>query len=345
VLEKIEEIRQKLAAELAAAETADDIEKTRISFLGRKGLLRNLKGSFNFAEMKQEERSKIGALFNDLKAHIETEIKAALARAGSGIKTAQTAFDLTLPGTTQNAGSLHPITLVQAELEEIFTGMGFSILTGWEVEREVNNFDFLNIPADHPARDMQDTFWLDNGMVMRTHTSANQVPALRKLGVPIRAVFPGRCFRYESVDATHENTFYQVEGLMVDREITVANLIAVMRALLREVFRQDVTVRLRPGYFPFVEPGFELDIRCLLCAGKGCSTCKTGWIELIPCGLVHPRVLEHGGVDPDVYSGFAFGLGLTRLAMMKYGIPEIRLFNSGDIRFLEQFPASVEVMR
>ena len=239
-------------------------------------------------------------------------------------------------------GSLHPITLVQMELEDVFRGMGFLTLTGYEVETEYFNFDALNVPADHPARDMQDTYWLENGMLLRTHTSASQVRALREHGAPLRAIFPGRCFRYETVDPSHDNSFFQLEGLMVDRGVSVASLIGVMKTLLGQVFRQEVTVRLRPGYFPFVEPGFELDLRCVLCGGEGCPTCKsTGWIELMPCGLVHPKVLTNGGVDPDVYSGFAFGLGMTRLAMMKFGIPNIRLFNSGDVRFLDQFPAAV----
>ncbi|HPZ84530.1 MAG TPA: phenylalanine--tRNA ligase subunit alpha, partial [Thermogutta sp.] len=250
-------------------------------------------------------------------------------------------LDLSLPGIDRRLGSIHPIALVQMELEEIFQGMGFRVLTGYEVELEYYNFDALNIPPDHPARDMQDTFWLDNGMLLRTHTSANQVRALETYGVPLRAIFPGRCFRNEAIDASHENTFYQLEGLLVDRDISVAHLIAVMKTLLSQVFKREVTVRLRPGFFPFVEPGFELDVQCLICGGKGCATCKqTGWIELIPCGLVHPKVLEFGRVDPNIYSGFAFGMGLTRMAMMKFGIPDIRLFNSGDIRFYEQFPAA-----
>ena len=189
---------------------------------------------------------------------------------------------------------------------------------------------------------MQDTYWLKNSMLMRTHTSANQVRTMERLGVPLRAIFPGRCFRNEAVDPSHENTFYQCEGLVVDKNISVANLIAVMKTLLSQIFHRDVTVRLRPGFFPFVEPGFELDLHCLLCDGKGCSTCHgTGWLELIPCGLVHPRVLEYAGIDPSEYSGFAFGVGLTRLAMMKFGIPDIRLLNAGDIRFNEQFPTFV----
>jgi phenylalanyl-tRNA synthetase alpha chain len=246
-------------------------------------------------------------------------------------------IDLTVPGSASSLGALHPISMVQMELEEIFEGMGFTVLDSPEAETEFNNFESINIPSDHPARDMQDTFWLKNEMVLRTHTSSNQVRALKRFGAPFRGIFPGRCFRYESIDPSHENTFYQCEGLMVDRNISVAHLIGVMKTLLSEVFKREVKVRLRPGFFPFVEPGFELDLNCLFCGGNGCPTCGDGWIELIPCGLTHPKVLEFGGIDPKEFSGFAFGLGLTRLAMMKYGIRDIRYFNSGDVRFYEQF--------
>jgi len=339
----VKEIQEQLIQELEAAGTPQEVDAVRVRFLGKKGVITTLRKKTDFRAMSPDERKAFGQQFNQLKGDAEARVaeanervKKAAAGAGPG-----GGIDLSLPGTSQRLGSLHPITLVQMELEQIFNGMGFMTLTGPEVEREHYNFDALNIPGDHPARDMQDTYWLDNGMLLRTHTSPNQVRAMERFGVPLRAIFPGRCFRYENVDATHENTFYQVEGLMVDREISTAHLIAVMKALLEQVFHREVTVRLRPGYFPFVEPGFELDIQCLLCGGEVCSTCKTGWIELLPCGLVHPRVLEAAGVDPQEYTGFAFGLGLTRLAMMKYGIPEIRLLNSGDVRFLSQFPAGV----
>jgi phenylalanyl-tRNA synthetase alpha chain len=296
--------------------------------------------------MDEVQRREFGTQLNDLKALAEREIgraaEVAKTQGGATASSARAKLDMTLPGADHCVGALHPITLVQMELEDIFQGMGFMVLTGFEVETEHYNFDALNIPSDHPARDMQDTYWLTNGMLLRTHTSANQVRALERFGAPLRAIFPGRCVRYEATDASHENTFYQLEGLMVERNISVANLIAVMKALLGRIFHREVTVRLRPGFFPFVEPGFELDLQCVLCGGRGCSTCKGGgWIELIPCGLVHPRVLEHGRIDPAQYNGFAFGLGLTRLAMMKFGIPDIRLLNAGDIRFNEQFPAAV----
>ena len=202
----------------------------------------------------------------------------------------------------------------------------------------IHNFDALNIPADHPARDMQDTFWLDGGYLLRTHTSPVQVRGMEKLGPPLRMIAPGRVFRNESVDASHEHTFYQLEGMMIDRDVSVGNLIYFMKTLLTAIFKREVTVRLRPGFFPFVEPGFELDIRCLICGGDGCPVCKhSGWVELLPCGLVNPHVLRMSGIDPAEWNGFAFGLGLTRLVMMRYAIDDIRWLQSGDLRFLRQF--------
>jgi len=341
----VEEIRQQFLADLSRARSAKEVDEVRVRYLGRKGAITTLLKGTDFSRLSPDERRELGRKLNELKAFVEEQLvraaQAAEAAAAPQVGAGQR-LDLTLPGTSRRLGAIHPVTLVQMELEDVFQSMGFMVLGGFEVELEYYNFDALNIPPDHPARDMQDTYWLTNGMLMRTHTSANQVRALERFGAPLRAIFPGRCFRYEAIDASHENTFYQLEGLMVDREISVANLIAVMKALLARIFGREVKVRLRPGFFPFVEPGFELDVECLLCGGAGCATCKqSGWIELIPCGLVHPRVLEFGRVDPAVFSGFAFGLGLTRMAMMKYGIPDIRLMNSGDIRFYEQFPAAV----
>jgi phenylalanyl-tRNA synthetase alpha chain len=216
--------------------------------------------------------------------------------------------------------------------------MGFAVRLGPDLDTDYYNFGALNFPPDHPARDMQDTFWLEGGNLLRTHTSPVQVRGMQRLGPPLRMIAPGRVFRNEEVDPSHEHTFYQLEGMMVDREVSVANLIYYMKALLAGIFKRDTTVRLRPGYFPFVEPGFELDIQCLLCDGKGCPVCKqSGWVELLPCGLVHPNVLRMGGIDPDQWMGFAFGLGLTRLAMMRYQIDDIRHLLGGDVRFLSQF--------
>ncbi|MBC7351483.1 MAG: phenylalanine--tRNA ligase subunit alpha, partial [Thermogutta sp.] len=323
----MDDILQQLRHDLEAAQDSKQLEQVRIKYLGRKGVITTLAKSTDFSRLSPEEKRSFGQRLNTLKSEAERLLAEATARIQALEKDRVrriAGLDLSLPSIDRRMGSIHPIALVQMELEEIFQGMGFRVLTGYEVELEYYNFDALNIPPDHPARDMQDTFWLDNGMLLRTHTSANQVRALETYGVPLRAIFPGRCFRNEAIDASHENTFYQLEGLLVDRDISVAHLIAVMKTLLSQVFRREVTVRLRPGFFPFVEPGFELDVQCLICGGKGCPTCKqTGWIELIPCGLVHPKVLEFGRVDPQMYSGFAFGMGLTRLAMMKYGIPDI----------------------
>ena len=336
-------LREQFFAAISSIQKAGDVEAVHHRFLGRKGLLAEARKGVDFKSLSPHERSSFGKDFNALKELMETTIAENRLKFSDIAPSRKTPpIDLTLPGTGSSIGSLHPITLIQRELEEIFMSMGFVIETGYDVETEHYNFDALNTPGDHPAREMQDTFWLTNGMVLRTQTSAVQVRALEKYGAPMRMIAPGRCFRYESIDANHENTFYQLEGLMVDRDISVANLISVMKLLLSQVFHTEVETRLRPGYFPFVEPGFELDIKCLICGGKGCRSCKNeGWLELLPCGLVHPNVLKAGGVNPDEWSGFAFGLGLTRLAMMKYGIPDIRLFNCGDIRVLRQFPATI----
>jgi phenylalanyl-tRNA synthetase alpha chain len=336
-------LQQQLLDDLASATIPEQVENIRIKYLGRKGLVTNFAKDTDFSKLSAEEKKDFGQKLNELKNFATEKLQEAAERVA---KTAAPAthrlFDLTVPGSNSTLGAMHPISLVQLELEAIFEGMGFTVLDSPEVVTEYSNFESVNIPADHPARDMQDTFWLTNGMVLRTHTSSNQVRALKQFGAPFRGIFPGRCFRYEAIDPSHENTFFQCEGLMVDENISVAHLIGVIKTLLSEVFKRDVKVRLRPGFFPFVEPGFELDINCPFCGGGGCPTCKhSGWIELIPCGLVHPKVLEHGGVDTSKYSGFAFGLGLTRLAMMKYGIRDIRYFNSGDVRVLEQFTPMV----
>ena len=245
------------------------------------------------------------------------------------------AYDPTLPGPVRPRGGVHPVTAVQWEVADVFERMGFIVETGPEMESEFNNFEALNVPSWHPARDIQDTFWLTNGLLLRTQTSSVQVRAMRKYGPPLRVVVPGRCFRNETVDASHETTFHQFEGFLVDRHISLASLKAFLQLMLREVFKRDVKIRIRPGYFPFVEPGLECDMSCLICGGVGCPTCKhEGWVEMGGSGMIHPNVLKHGGIDPHEYTGFAFGMGLTRLAMMKYGIADIRLINSGDLRGL-----------
>jgi phenylalanyl-tRNA synthetase alpha chain len=315
------------------------LEEARIEALGRKGTLAQI--SKEFGKLTPEDRSRLGKLLNSVKQDLESEYESKKRRfqdAELAERLANEWLDVTLPPAGIRSGSLHPITLIQSEIEDLFTSLGFAVLYGPEVETEELNFDALNIPATHPARDMQDTFWLSDGHLLRTHTSPVQVRGMRTLGAPLRMIAPGRVFRNEEVDASHEHTFYQLEGMMVDRDVSVANLIYFMKTLLSGIFKRDVTVRLRPGYFPFVEPGFELDIRCLICNGDGCPVCKySGWVELLPCGLVHPNVLRMSGINPDEWGGFAFGLGLTRLAMMRYEIDDIRQLQGGDLRFLEQF--------
>jgi phenylalanyl-tRNA synthetase alpha chain len=292
-------------------------------------------------KLANAERAAIGKLLNAVKQALESryvERKAAFDRAALEARLNAEWLDLTLPAPGIRPGSLHPVTQVQRELEEYFTSLGFAVMDGPEVEDEWHNFDALNIPASHPARDMQDTFFVEGGLLLRTHTSPVQVRAMEKFGAPLRIIAPGRVFRNEAIDASHEHTFYQIEGMMIDRDVSVGHMLYFLKGLLTAIFHREVTVRLRPGFFPFVEPGFELDIQCLLCGGTGCPVCKqSGWVEQLGCGLVHPAVLRAGGIDPDVWNGFAFGLGLTRLVMMRYAIDDIRHLAAGDLRFLRQF--------
>ncbi|MDQ6676797.1 MAG: phenylalanine--tRNA ligase subunit alpha [Acidobacteriota bacterium] len=327
------------ARTLHTIQTATDpaqLELVRIEVLGRKGTLAAI--SKDMGKMGAEERARTGKLLNAAKQCLESalavrqEYFAASALAG---RLESEWLDLTLPAPGIRPGNLHPLTRLQQEVEDLFVSLGFTVLDGFEVEDEFHNFDALNIPADHPARDMQDTFWLEGGKLLRTHTSPVQVRGMETLPLPLRMIAPGRVFRNETVDASHEHTFYQLEGMMIDRNVSVGNLIYFMKTLLGEIFGREVTVRLRPGFFPFVEPGFELDIQCLICGGQGCPVCKqSGWVELLPCGLINPKVLEMSGIDSNEWNGFAFGLGLTRLAMMRYAIDDIRLLMGGDLRFL-----------
>jgi phenylalanyl-tRNA synthetase alpha chain len=295
--------------------------------------------------LSKEARPRVGQIANHWKRAAEAELASRSERAELARLEAERkgeGFDATLPAAPLAHGSLHPITQVTRELEDLFTSMGWTILDGPEVETEFYNFDALNIPLDHPARDTMDTFWVNTApgeprLVMRTHTSPVQVRAMQRLKPPFRAIVPGKVFRNEAVDASHEHTFHQMEGLVVGRDVSVGHLIGSMKTLLRGVFGRDIEIRLRPGYFPFVEPGFELDARCPFCE-SGCSVCKRStWIELLPCGMVHPNVLKAGGIDPEQWSGFAFGLGLSRLVMLRYRIDDIRHLLGGDLRFLRQF--------
>ncbi|PIR93882.1 phenylalanine--tRNA ligase subunit alpha [Candidatus Falkowbacteria bacterium CG10_big_fil_rev_8_21_14_0_10_39_11] len=342
--EKLNKLKDQAIRELSLVKNIKQLDDVAQKYFGRKGgdLNNILKG---LKDLDPEARKEIGSLANEIKEELEAAVEAirqTLNAKEVESKLESDWLDVTLPVDT-NLGHLHPISIVQYELEDLFKGLGFKILDGPELESDYYNFEALNIPKHHPARDMQDTFYVDNSKntdkwVMRAHTSNVQVRAMKEFGPPLRAVVPGRVFRCESTDASHDTTFDQLEGFMIDEDISIANLIAVMKVMLSAIFKRDVKVRLRPGYFPFVEPGFELDMQCLICGGKGCSVCKqVGWLEIMGCGMIHPNVLKAGGIDPEKYSGFAFGLGLTRFVMMRYGIEDIRHLNSGDLRFLKQF--------
>lgn len=340
--QQLEKLKILALQELSKAKTLNDFNALETKYLGRKGEFNQIAGQIKNLKTPIEKK-QAGGFINLVKKELVEkfeEIKKTFETAGNEEK-----IDVTLPGKKIPVGHLHPITQIQNELIEIFSALGFMALDGPELESDYYCFEALNIPANHPARDMQDTFYIDKknsqdeyDMVMRTHTSSVQVRAMQKYGAPIRAIVPGRVFRQEATDAVHEHTFYQMEGLMVGQNISIANMIAVMKELLKSIFKKDMETRVRPGYFPFVEPAVELDIRCTICNGAKCPACKhLGWLELMPAGMVHPNVLKHGNIDSQKYSGFAFGLGLTRLAMMKYGIGDIRLFQSGKMEFLEQF--------
>lgn len=343
---KILELKEKFVSELEKIDNLADIENIRVSYLGKKGSVTDLlKG---MKELSNDERKVFGQKVNELKGLVNEKIteKTQELKEKEIQKEIELMpeFDLSMP-PVMDRGSYHPITLVQRKCERIFKSMGFTVEDYSEIVTDYECFESLNIPKHHPARDMQDTYYLTNGQLLKSQTSAAQNAIYKKYrdalvndGVPIKAIFPGRCFRNEATDACHENTFFQMEGVMVDKNISISNLIYFMKTMLSEVFQKDIKVRLRPGFFPFVEPGFELDISCLICGGEGCPSCKhSGWLELCPCGMIHPEVLKAGGIDPDEYTGFAFGLGLTRLVMMKYGIKDIRDLNSGSLKTLSQF--------
>lgn len=343
---KILELKEKFVSELEKIDNLADIENIRVSYLGKKGSVTDLlKG---MKELSNDERKVFGQKVNELKGLVNEKIteKTQELKEKEIQKEIELMpeFDLSMP-PVMDRGSYHPITLVQRECERIFKSMGFTVEDYSEIVTDYECFESLNIPKHHPARDMQDTYYLTNGQLLKSQTSAAQNAIYKKYrdalvndGVPIKAIFPGRCFRNEATDACHENTFFQMEGVMVDKNISISNLIYFMKTMLSEVFQKDIKVRLRPGFFPFVEPGFELDISCLICGGEGCPSCKhSGWLELCPCGMIHPEVLKAGGIDPDEYTGFAFGLGLTRLVMMKYRIKDIRDLNSGSLKTLSQF--------
>ncbi|MBR2467021.1 MAG: phenylalanine--tRNA ligase subunit alpha [Clostridia bacterium] len=335
--ERIEELEALFEKALSEATDAAALENLRVEYLGKKGHVAELMKGLRDAQ----DKKAAGQLINVFKCGVESRIEEATeamkqAQINARIRNAKK-YNPTL-AREREFGSYHPITLATREVEDVFISMGFTIENYNEIVDDYQCFEALNIPKHHPARDMQDTYYLDNGQLLKTHTSAAQNYIMKKYGAPLRAIFPGRCFRNESTDACHENTFFQMEGMMIDENISISNLIYFMKTMLSEVFKRDVKVRLRPGFFPFVEPGFELDINCEICGGEGCPSCKnSGWLELCPCGMIHPNVLREGGIDTEKYTGFAFGLGLTRLAMMKYGVKDIRDFNSGNLKSLSQF--------
>ena len=330
--EKLKTIKENLVSELKDAKQEADILNIKSAYIGKKSEFQEILSSLK--DMSVEDKRKYGSLINNTKKEMESIVDKAISDLSS---KSTISFDDTVM-YDENVGSLHPVTIVAKEVTDVLKRMGFTVVTGPEMETDYYNFEALNIPKDHPARDMQDTYYLDNGMLLRTQTSDNQIHAMENYGAPLRVCAPGRTFRNEDLDASHENTFFQLEGMVIDKGISIGNLKSVMQQVLSEVLKQEIDVRLRPGFFPFTEPSYEMDISCTICGGKGCPTCKnSGWVELIPGGMVHPNVLRVGGVDPTIYNGFAFGIGLTRLAMMKYKISDIRMLNSGDIRYLEQF--------
>lgn len=344
--ELLEKLRLAAANEIESTKTADQLYQIQVKYLGRKGELTIL--MHGLKDLPAAEKPAMGKLFNEIKVWLENTFeqrKNALRAEEINQKLNEAWVDITAPGTEFKIGHIHPISQVQYEVEQIFSDMGFSVMDGPEVESEYYNFEGLNIPPHHPARDMQDTFFIKQApdkkhgkLVLRTHTSPVQVRTMEKYGAPLRIIVPGRVFRNEATDARHEHTFNQVEGLLVDKNISLAHLKGIMQEFLTRLFGREMKVRFRPGYFPFVEPGLELDMSCLLCGESGCRVCKhTGWLEFMGAGMVHPNVLKAGGIDSKIYQGWAFGFGLTRLAMMRYGIDDIRLLSSGDLRFLEQF--------
>ncbi len=339
LLQSIRAIESRVRAAIAAAESIETLQAVERDALGKTGelaqILRGLK------DLDDAGKKAVGQAGNVAKRAIEAglaERRAALEAAAIAVALTRDRIDPTEPAPRRLSGHEHPVKAVMRELEDLFESMGFTVVDGPEIETDFFNFEALNIPPHHPARDTQDTFYVAGGPVLRTHTSGMQVRAMRKLGAPLRVVAPGRVFRNETQDATHEHTFHQLEGLVVDEGISIAHLKAVLDELLARLFGERVETRLRPHHFPFVEPGLELDFRCRLCNGKGCATCKGGgWIELCGCGMVHPKVLQAGNVDPERFTGFAFGLGIDRLTMMRHAISDIRWMMSGDLRFLGQF--------
>ena len=338
-LNEIYEVEKKFDDEIKTVSALAELETVRVKYLGKKGYITDIMSKFR--EVPADQKKEFGQKVNALKGKIEKSIeetKFALEQKAIEEEINNTEmFDYSLPVDTET-GSLNPRTIIQKQVVDIFKNMGFVIEDGNEVETEYNNFESVNVPKNHPARDTQDTFWLSNGQLLKTQTSAAQNRILRTYGPVCKVIFPGRVFRNEQLDARHENTFFQLEGVVVGKNITVANLIYFEKAMLKALFKKDIEVRLRPGFFPFTEPSYEMDAKCPFCGGRGCHTCGgSGWIELCPCGMIHPNVLRMAGIDPDEYNGFAFGLGFDRLVMIRTNLDDIRHLNSNNLKVMSQF--------
>lgn len=336
--EKIEQIKVEALSAVNSSATTAELNEVRVKYLGRTGeMTALLKG---LATVSKEEKPAMGKLLNEVRVEIESALdgkNAVLAYAEKIARLNAEAIDVTLPSDVKGIGTLHPLTLVKNEIENIFLGMGFSVAEGPEIESDLFNFQLLNVPKDHPARDMQDTFYVSDDLVLRTHTSPMQARIMTTQQPPIRVIIPGKVYRSDD-DASHSPIFNQIEGLAVDKHITIGDLQGCLQTFAEQLFNKDTKVRLRPSYFPFTEPSVEADVTCAICHGKGCRVCKgTGWVEILGAGIVNPAVLEACGIDSSVYSGFAFGMGIERTAMIKYGIPNIKHFYENDVRFLKQF--------
>lgn len=337
--EILEAIKNRAESEIAQIADLNALEQFKVKFLGKKGELTAVLREMG--KLPAEERPKMGQLANTVRAAIEKEVEeksAKLKSALADLKLKAETIDVTVPPKELPIGKRHPLAIVQEELEDIFVGMGFTIADGPEVELDYYNFEALNIPKSHPARDTQDTFYITDNILLRTQTSGMQIRTMQGAKPPIRMIAPGRVYRSDAVDATHSPMFHQLEGLVVDKGITMGDLKNCLETLAKKLFGENTRIRLRPHHFPFTEPSAEVDVSCFVCGGKGCSLCKgEGWIEILGAGMVHPHVLEECGIDPEVYSGFAFGLGIERIAMRKYSITDMRLLYENDKRFIEQF--------
>ncbi|NCB28905.1 MAG: phenylalanine--tRNA ligase subunit alpha [Clostridia bacterium] len=337
--DKLQGILRNATEDLAKIQTSKELDDLRVRFLGKKGELTALLKSMR--DLSAEERPVIGQMVNDVRATIEEALdkqRTLLERAALDAKLRSETLDVTLPGTPMPIGNKHPLSIVLDEVKDAFLGLGFSIAEGPEVEYDHYNFEALNIPKDHPARDTQDTFYVSDNVVLRTQTSPVQVRTMEKSKPPIRIISPGRVFRTDTADATHSPLFHQIEGLVVDKGIRMSDLKGILERFAKNLYGEDTVVRFRPHHFPFTEPSAEMDIQCFQCHGEGCRICKgEGWIEILGCGMVHPHVLENCGIDPEEYSGYAFGVGLERIVMGRYKIDDIRLFYENDARFLRQF--------